>query len=937
MPDQSGGARFQVALDGIWQFRHGHDRDWRDAPVPMPWQAAFADLRQTSGRGVYRRSFHRPKAAADSVVLLRFGAVSYLAEVSVNGTLIAAHEGGYLPFDCIIPGDLLREENELEVVCILPDGDPATADGLSFAEIPHGKQSWYGPVGGIWQSVTLETRNRSHLEHCAIRADLGTGQLTATLTTTDAATGATARLTVIAPDGTVAAEATLPVTGPNMDTTLNVPDIRPWSPDTPDLYNLRIDLIRDEVVDTTEHSFGFRSIEARDGRILLNGKPFYMRGALDQDYYPDGIVTPPSLEFLEDQARKAKALGLNTLRIHIKVPDPRYYEVADRVGLVIWTEIPNVGTFTPASARRMRETMQGILRRDGNHPSIAIWTLINEDWGTRLCEDATHRRWLRDTFDWLKALDPTRLVVDNSPCHGNFHVKTDLNDFHYYRSVPERRVEWDALTREFAAGADWTFSPFGDAERRGDEPLLVSEFGVWGLTDPATVPLNGSEPWWFETGASWGDGAAYPHGIEGRYDALRLDSVFGSFDAYIAAAQWYQFANLKYQIETMRAHPSIMGYVITEFTDVHWESNGLLDMNREPRAFGTVFPTINADIVIVPGVDRYSGTEGEIFRFSPAVATGGATLSGATLSWRAETGETGTIGIPDTASLSVASLGNIDIFLPAAARNRMFRVDLSVTVGRAVVATNQIDIALYARRATSGLPKVASGSPALSDYAAGLGYPVVAAGAADVILSHALDAADIMRMQAGARYVVLADGTVKTNGNLRVDTGRREQPFIPVVDDTPGLPGNPEGPLPNINLVQRHGTLWRGDWIAGFSWIRRKGPFADIPGGPLVDLSFDRVIPHHVMTGFRAWEYGGPVHAGVTVGWVHKPAALIAERQVGEGRLVASTFRLMTDPPGADPVAAHLFDCLVRAATGPASGAAETATVTEKESLHHII
>ena len=192
-----------------------------------------------------------------------------------------------------------------------------------------------------------------------------------------------------------------------------------------------------------------------------------MRAALDQDYYSEGICTPPSLEFLEDQLLKAKALGLNLLRCHIKVPDPRYYDVADRLGMLIWTEISNVAVFTEASARRMSDTMQGILARDGNHPCIVIWTIINEDWGMRGCEDPAHRAWLAETYDWLKALDPTRLVVDNSPCHSNFHVKTDFNDFHYYRSVPERRAEWDALTAEFAAGADWAWSPYGDAQSGG--------------------------------------------------------------------------------------------------------------------------------------------------------------------------------------------------------------------------------------------------------------------------------------------------------------------------------------------------------------------------------------------------------------------------------------------------------------------------------------
>ena len=125
-----------------------------------------------------------------------------------------------------------------------------------------------------------------------------------------------------------------------------------WSPDAPHLYELRAVLRRGgEVADLVRERFGFRSIETHAGRIYLNGQPLFLRGALDQDYYPDGICTPPSEAFLEDQFRKAKALGLNCLRCHIKVPDPRYYAVADRVGLLIWTELPNAGRLTRAGAR----------------------------------------------------------------------------------------------------------------------------------------------------------------------------------------------------------------------------------------------------------------------------------------------------------------------------------------------------------------------------------------------------------------------------------------------------------------------------------------------------------------------------------------------------------------------------------------------------------
>ncbi len=564
--------------------------------------------------------------------------------------------------------------------------------------------------------------------------------------------------------------------------------------------------------------------------------------------------------------------------------------------------------------------MEGILARDGNHPSILIWTIINEDWGTRLAEDAAHRSWLKETYDWLKARDPTRLVVDNSPCHGNFHVKTDINDFHYYRSVPERRAEWDALTVEFAGGADWAWTPHGDGERRGDEPLVVSEFGVWGLPDPKQVTIAGAEPWWMETGQTWGDGAAYPHGIENRFGALRLETVFGGFDAFIEQAQWYQFANLKYQIETMRAQAPITGYVITELTDVHWESNGLLDMNRNPRVFHDRFGQVNADIVIVPTVQSYSGYAGASFRFGLAVASGGMSLPEGEMRWSAGAAG-GRLRVPALGPVLVADLGQIAFSLPATDAGAMLRVALSYVAGGAVVAENSFEIAVYAPRETQGLPTVASDDPGLAAYAAALGYPVVTRAAAKVTLAHALDAGDIARMQAGAVYVVLADGTERTGGNLRRDQGRREQPFIPVVDDIPGLPANPEGLLPNIGLVPRQGTIWRGDWIAGFTWIRRDGAFAGIPGGPLVDLSFDRVIPHHVMTGFRTWEYGGAVRSGVVVGWVHKPAAMIAERAVGRGGLVAATFRLLTDPPGSDPVAGALFDALIATAAARRSGA----------------
>ena len=921
-----------TSLDGPWDFQHQSDKIWRKANVPLPWQAEFPELRHASGRAIYRRKFTLSKAWQHNEVFIKFGAVSYFCEVRLNGKLLGTHEGGYLPFEFALPKKILKPKNEINLLVVLPDGNTDVSPEFPFAEIPHGKQSWYGPIGGIWLSVVLEARDFCHVLNARVDADLANGSVTTSLELAQPAVGHDVEITIIGPNGKLVANSQTQIENANTRIQLLVEKVMAWSPDTPHLYTLAIAIkMGAKILDCTHYQFGFRSFETQDGKFYLNGKPLYLRAALDQDYYPIGISTPPSIAFLEDQFRKAKALGLNCLRCHIKVPDPRYYEVADRLGMLIWTEIPNVATFTEKSARRMRETMQGILRRDGNHPSIVIWTLINEDWGTRLVEDASHRQWLKEMFDWLKRADPSRLVVDNSACHNNFHVKTDINDYHYYRSIPERRAEWNKLTQEFASGADWTFSPHGDAERRGDEPLVVSEFGVWGLPNPSALnDKKGNEPWWLETGGSWGDGAAYPHGIQSRFSTLSLESVFGSFDQFITDVQEYQFANLKYEIEEIRVYPSIQGYVITELTDVHWEANGLLDMNRNPRVFHDRFATINNDIVIIPRVERYAAWSGDQFGFEIAIATGGeALLSNTRLVWSMDSKVQRELAVPKGNPLSAIVLDEVLVTLPIVDKNKMCIFEFKLLNGKKILSQNSFEISLYQKQKPRIGLSISTRDEGIASLAKGLGYDVVSSDKSTVHLTRTLNAGDIKAMQAGARYLVLADGSVKTHGNLRTDQAQREQPFMPILDETLGTFGGPESQLPNIVLHARQGTIWRGDWIASFSWIKRAGAFASMPGGPMLDLSFDQVVPRHVMTGFRTWEFAGAIHAGLVVGWVHKPAATIAERRVGKGGLVATTFRLLDDEqngskntqydskkstPNQDPVAVFLFDALLETA-----------------------
>ncbi len=888
----------RISLDGMWEFQYlGANASAlagkRNILVPSPWQAQFPDLSMRGGVAVYRRSVDVPADWLEQRVFLHFGAVFHIAHVFVNGALIGSHVGGFLPFYFDITDRLTVGGAEIEVRVESPTDDPAEFPHTPFAEMPFGKQSWYGPLSGIWQSVFLELNIPDRTTCLRIASDLETGDVSAQLRFERALCARTeAVIEAFGPEGdcVASARAELAVGAEHATLRARVADPRPWSPGEPNLYRLRLRMMRDGVmVDEKESTFGFRKIETRDGKLYLNGEPFFLRAALDQDYYPDTICTPPSLEFIEDRFRKAKELGLNALRCHIKAPDPRYYEAADRLGLLVWAELPNGGYSTERSRERKEMTLKGIIDRDGNHPSIFCWTLINENWGVDLVHDAKHRAWLRRLYLWLKAYDPTRLVVDNSPLAPSFHVQSDLADYHFYAAIPDSRHDWDRFVDALADRGDWLFSPEGDAVTTGQEPLLCSEFGNWGLPDPEKLnDANGREPWWFETGHDWGEGVMYPHGVQNRFHDWSLDRVFGSFEAFIEAAQWQQFRALKYEIEAMRRRAEIAGYVITELTDCHWESNGLLDMRSNPRVFHDVFHTINSDTVIVPRLERASFWSGETLRLPLRIAHGGAkTLCDATLEILSDWPQT--IAIPRVEAASVLDLGEIAIPLPEVDKPCMRRVSFHLRAGERVVARNEVELALHPRRLEGPSLSIWSPEPEVRVRAQALGYRLSPnMSDADVVIALQSTPELAAYVRGGGRALLLPD----EEGTLT--------PFFPHWQ--------------NVKIVARDGTLWRGDWASSFAWLRRRGAFRGLPGGPLIDHVFDRVIPTHVISGCNLLDFHARVHAALAVGWIHKPVGLAVERNYGEGHIVISTFRLLRDPPGADPTATALFDALLTAA-----------------------
>ncbi len=879
--------RKRISLDGPWKFQidpsNSNSLDdivqWREATVPMPWQAQFDDLRNYSGAAWYQREFEVDELPSGAAIL-HFGAVDYHAMVWFNDQLIGDHEGGYLPFEFDVTPQLKIGLNTITVKGIDADDSEQWPD-FPFSEVPHGKQSWYGPIGGIWQSVWLEYRAEFHLQFLRITPDPQTGLLTCqtNLNTSSTMDQAAVEIQVFGPDGDMVVEGQLKtVTGG--DLRLDPDTIAWWSPDTPHLYTVTATLvIAGEAVDQISETCGFRTIEARDGRLYLNGEPIYLRGALDQAYYPETIYTPPSMEFLEDQIHKAKSLGLNCLRCHIKIEDPRYYEAADRLGILIWTEIPNWVWLTPQASDRVKETFRQMVVRDWNHPSIIAWTLVNENWGTDLDHNPEHRRWLAEFFHEAKALDPTRLVIDNSACCSNMHVASDIEDFHMYRAIPDHARGWDEWVADFANRADWAWAQDYAHERRDDLPLLVSEFGNWGLPHPDNIQEQGQDPWWFETGFDRDGGIVYPHGFLQRFDYWQLEQVFGSFDRFIADHQRHMALSLAYEIASMRLLPRIGGYVITEFTDVHWECNGLLDMQRNIKQNLETLVRVNQDKVVIIRPQQWSGCPDDTLGVNiQAFGVDGLGSEGM-LSWRAGS-KTGTIPAPG---------GIAEIKLPSDRPAGKLPVQAQWLADGTVLAQNTVEVAWAAPETPLQKLRVVDDTE-LAQRLKQLGYSVVDEPTAeDVVL-------------VSQHYTPELQTTVQKGASLLLLLG-------------PKALDNSTAKLPGGWVVPREGTPWQGDWATSFSWLKRSGPFANLPGTPLLDMPYADIMPEAVIAGVPAWAMRHRSWAGLALGWLHKPVSLLVDVPYGRGRMVVTTFKLTAETLANNVIAQNLLAGMVNLAT----------------------
>jgi len=424
-------------LNGIWQFQPGSAQDAvpvgqnlsREILVPFPVESALSGIMEHHERLWYRRTFTVPSGWNGKRILIHFGAVDWESEVYINGHSLGIHKGGYDPFSYDITPYLNPTGPQELIVRVY---DPT----INYGQ-PRGKQTthpegiMYTPTTGIWQTVWLEPVPETSISSLKITPDIDNNRLKLTVNTKGSTSGIT--VTATAKDGGTTVGT---VSGnPNTELYLNIPNPKLWSPDNPFLYDLIVDLKSGStIIDSVQSYFGMRKISVSNvggyQKLMLNNQFLFQMGTLDQGFWPDGIYTAPTDAALRYDIEITKAMGFNMIRKHIKVEPARWYYWADKLGILVWQDMPSAnsyphGGFTPPPVDRTQFELELNRMMDNlhNHPSIVMWVLFNEGQGQYDTARLT---------DMIKAKDPSRLV---NPASGwELFDVGDVRDYHSYPS-----------------------------------------------------------------------------------------------------------------------------------------------------------------------------------------------------------------------------------------------------------------------------------------------------------------------------------------------------------------------------------------------------------------------------------------------------------------------------------------------------------------------
>ena len=546
-----------VNLNGPWSFtfdpgKSGMERSFnasagfdRQIIVPFCPESELSGVCHTDFIEMmwYHRKLAIPAAWQGKRILLHFGGVDYESEVFIDGQSVGRHWGGTVSFTHEITR-YVKPGGEHDLVVYV-------RDEIRSGVQPSGKQSEqyashhcnYTRTTGIWQTVWMEAVDPHGLKSVYIVPDLDNARFILTPTFYAVRRGLQFRATLREPGQPAPVAQAVVAAADGAPVVLPVAQPKPWSPESPFLYDLDLDVLDETgaVLDHVASYAGLRKVHVEDGRVFLNNQPYFLRLVLDQGFYPTGIWTAPDDNALKQDIELSMRAGFNGARLHQKVFEERFHYWADRLGYLTWGETSSWGMDVKdvRSARNFLSEWQEIVCRDRNHPSIIAWTPFNETWDTG--DRRQHNRVHIDAYELARALDPTRPVNDAS---GYAHARTDLWTVHTYEQSPQALSE----LMDLKDGQPWRNFPDRECDYEG-QPYIVDEFGGIKWVPPDRRPFSN---------ISWGYGEG-PRSLEEFYQ--RLEGL----------------------VNALYSHPHIAGYCYTQLTDVEQEQNGIYNYDRSPK------------------------------------------------------------------------------------------------------------------------------------------------------------------------------------------------------------------------------------------------------------------------------------------------------------------------------------------------------------------
>ena len=557
-------------LNGPWEFEFddtdrglaerwftGNKRFAKTIVVPYCFQSKLSGIADTGFHDVvwYRRAFQIPDGWRSRRTMVHFGAVDYQATVWVNGDQAGSHQGGHVSFSLDITDQLKPGPNIIVLRAYDPSTDRSLPRGKQYWK-PRSESIWYTRTTGIWQPVWMEAVEAVHVRSLRITPDVDQSQVNVEAIlgkrTPDLKLRNSVRL-----NGTLQAQSEVACQQERPSTLLKLEGQQLWSPEKPTLYDLTVELIAGtKVLDKVESYFGQRKVSVHADKVYLNNAPYYLKLVLDQGYWPESTLTPPSDEAMQYDIKMTKAFGLNGARKHQKVEDPRWLYWADKMGLLVWGEMANAQDYSEEYVARFLDEWQQVVARDYNHPSIVTWVPINESWGVRnILTSFAQQEHAKTMYHLVRSLDQTRLVVDND---GWEHTdETDLFTLHdYARTGEQMAAKYKGLDTDRSRIPRNGREALAFGYKYNGTPILMTEFG--GIAYRVGAPLAENE---------WGYA-----GIEPTREAMlqRLDGL----------------------VKALRANPVFVGFCYTQLTDVEQEINGLMTYDRKPKAEPAEFAKI---------------------------------------------------------------------------------------------------------------------------------------------------------------------------------------------------------------------------------------------------------------------------------------------------------------------------------------------------------